>query len=149
MFNGYHSGCSIKKVLNDLVSWIIRDVFKDSLSVAERKNIFPRNASMHEKVIQIKQQLLKIHAHSAVESAESVDDFFAALNTVSLDAEARKVYIVIHSMDMGQLVSEESQDLLAELATIPGFQLVVSVDHLAVGRLWNQSQLDKFKFYSV
>jgi hypothetical protein len=50
-------------------------------------------------------------------------------------------------MDIGPLKSDESQDLLAELATIPQISLIVSVDHIAVTRLWNDSQLDKFNFY--
>ena len=58
-----------------------------------------------------------------------------------------KIYIVINSMDIGPLKSDDSQDLLAELATIPQISLIISVDHIAVSRLWNDSQLDKFNFY--
>ena len=57
--------------------------------------------------------------------------------------------IVIHSMDIGVLKQDESQDLLSELAAIPQISLIITVDHIAITRLWNDSQLDRFNFYSV
>ena len=57
------------------------------------------------------------------------------------------VYLVIHSLDAGQLRSEENQDLLAELASTPFIHLIVSVDNMNSNRLWNGQQLDKFGFY--
>ena len=57
------------------------------------------------------------------------------------------VYLVIHSLDAGQMRSEENQDLLADLASTPFIHLIVSVDNMNSNRLWNGQQLDKLGFY--
>ena len=40
-------------------------------------------------------------------------------------------------MDVGQLKSDEAQEILAELSSIKQINLLVSVDHIGVPRLWN------------
>ena len=42
-------------------------------------------------------------------------------------------------MDIGALKSEDCQEQLAELATVPQISMVVSVDHIGAPRLWNDS----------
>ena len=59
------------------------------------------------------------------------------------------VYIIIHCADAGMLKSDDSQDLLAELASAPYLHLIVTVDHMCANRMWNNSQLDKFGFYML
>lgn len=74
-------------------------------------------------------------------------DEMAMFESDMADEVKLDLYIVIHSMDAGQLKSEDSQDLLAELASAPFIHLIVTVDHLAANRLWNNTQMDKFGFY--
>ena len=44
---------------------------------------------------------------------------------------------MIHSLDQGQLKSDETQEHLSELATIPQISMVISVDHIGAARMWN------------
>ena len=53
------------------------------------------------------------------------------------------------NISIGVLKQDESQDLLSELAAIPQISLIITVDHIGITRLWNDSQLDRFNFYSV
>ena len=52
-------------------------------------------------------------------------------------------------MEAGMLKNEECQDYLSELACISQIKLMITVDHLQTARLWNDSQLDKFNYYTV
>ena len=56
---------------------------------------------------------------------------------------------MIHCLDAGQLKEDGVQDHLAELAQIPQIKMVVSIDHFAACRLWNNQQLDKLGFYTM
>ncbi len=60
----------------------------------------------------------------------------------------QRYYIVIHSMEMGQLKNEEWQRYLSELASTKGISMIVTVDHTKAPVLWSDSLLDKFNFYS-
>ena len=52
-------------------------------------------------------------------------------------------------MDAGALRSEESQDMLAELASSPYITVVASVDHILSNRMWSTQQCDKYSFYMM
>ena len=52
-------------------------------------------------------------------------------------------------MEQGALKNEDCQDYLADLASIPQISFIISVDHIASTRLWNEKHLDQFNFYSM
>lgn len=84
---------------------------------------------MSEKVAQIKQLFMRVNSK------------------MDRDEEDSQIFIIIHSMDIGPMKTDEAQDLLAELATIPQLSIICSMDHICSSRLWNDCQLDKFNFY--
>ena len=51
-------------------------------------------------------------------------------------------------MDAGALKNEEWQKYVSELASVRNISLIVTVDNLKAGLLWNESMLDKYNFYS-
>lgn len=123
---------------------------QDKQGTSNRQNIyFPKNTSMHEKVIQLKQQFMMLEQHNKSAEIHQVPDFSDVkiqdlLNipdltplTQRIQQEGEQVYIVIHSMDVGQLKSDEAQEILADLSCIKQINFLVTVDHIGVPRLWN------------
>lgn len=53
------------------------------------------------------------------------------------------LYILVHSMDMGQLRSEEAVNMLATLAKTERIRMVVSLDHIKAGMLFSDTVLDQ------
>lgn len=59
------------------------------------------------------------------------------------------IYVIIHSLDMGQLKNSEWLYCLSELATTQRIKFIISIDHVKSGILFKDQILDKFNFYSV
>ncbi len=59
------------------------------------------------------------------------------------------MYIVIHSMDVGQLKNTEWQNYLSEISELRRIALIVSLDHIKGATVWNEQMLDKFQFCSI
>jgi len=62
------------------------------------------------------------------------------------EAGFRRYTIVIHSMDTAGLKHEDYQHMLAEIASLSGVRLIVSVDNIKAGMLWSEQLIDKFNF---
>jgi origin recognition complex subunit 2 len=45
IFNGYHTACNMKIIVEKITSWFLKYVYHDQV---EKKNIFPKNVAMHE-----------------------------------------------------------------------------------------------------
>lgn len=71
------------------------------------------------------------------------------IESMQVQESQHQIYLIIHCLDAGQLKEDGVQDHLAELASISQVKMVISLDHFASSRLWNNSQLDKFSFYSL
>jgi origin recognition complex subunit 2 len=54
--------------------------------------------------------------------------------------------VIIHNIDGPNLRNERSQGALAELASIPNFFLVCSIDHINSGLLWDVTKHTLFNF---
>ena len=59
------------------------------------------------------------------------------------------LYLVIHSLDIGQLKSEDSVQMLAELASTGKLKLVISLDHIKSGILFSDHTLDQLNVVCV
>ena len=110
------------------------------MTAQDKKERFSKTNNLHEQVAQIKSAFR--HVSSNTQQNVLDNEFCEPENEYDLT-------IVIHSMDIGVLKQDESQDLLSELAAIPQISLIITVDHIGITRLWNDSQLDRFNFYSV
>lgn len=145
IFNAYHQGCNMKRIIDDIVSWVLREVYKNQCH--DRKVNFPKNVNMHEQVLNIKRALTKNKSlkptDEMIDQNENYTDFSYVPNT-----NEDYLYIVIHSMDAGSLKTEDVQTCLAELASIEQIQLIVTVDNIHSTRMWNDTHLDKFNWYS-
>jgi hypothetical protein len=78
-----------------------------------------------------------------------MSDIDIIMESMLMPENHQQLFIVIHSLDSGQLKEDGVQDLLAELASIQQIKMIVSLDHFASSRLWNNQQLDKFGFYTL
>jgi hypothetical protein len=58
----------------------------------------------------------------------------------------KRVILVVHNIDGTGLRSLEMQNALAELAAIPTFSVVASIDHINAPLLWDGSSLLRFKW---
>lgn len=65
------------------------------------------------------------------------------------DNSFQKYYLIIHSMDMGDLRMAEYQKYISELSAIRGIQLIVSVDNIKAAVMWNDQMIDKYNFCAV
>ena len=61
----------------------------------------------------------------------------------------KPLYVIIHSLDMGQLKSEESVRMIAALARLDKIKLVVSLDHVKSGILFSDLLLDQLNFITI
>lgn len=99
IFNGYHGACTIKTIIEKITSWFLKFVFQDQVKKKQEK--FPKNVAIHEQINNIKREFLKIESSNKFEETDY------------------NIVLIIHSMEQGALKHEDSQDYLAEFATIP------------------------------
>jgi origin recognition complex subunit 2 len=64
----------------------------------------------------------------------------------SPESLASSVVIVIHNIDGVSLRSAEAQNVLSELARIPGVSLVASIDHVNAPLMWDLDMYDRFRW---
>lgn len=119
--NGYHSGTTIKALVKELEKFLKEHIVK------------------YKRVEK---------ATSTQESFEFVKRIFSEMSTEG-KYETTEFYLIVHSMDMGQLKGPEWQEMLAELAAIPAIKLIVTVDNCKSGVLFTDHQLDLFNFVCV
>ena len=85
-----------------------------------RKQIFPKNVGMHEQITNIKREFSKYHAGKNINSIkDNNNDMMENAFESGAVMTDENLYIVLHCMDAGQLKSEECQNYLSELASIP------------------------------
>ena len=109
---------------------MLSDVYKRQMTEKDKKERFSKTNNLHEQVAQIKSAFRHISNNNSQDILDN--EFCEPDNEYDLT-------IVIHSMDIGVLKQDESQDLLSELAAIPQISLIVTVDHIGITRLWNDS----------
>ena len=54
VFNSYNHGCNMKRVVDEIVSWFMKELMKHDPN--SRSTRFPRNLCMHEQIMNIKRQ---------------------------------------------------------------------------------------------
>lgn len=64
----------------------------------------------------------------------------------TLKSDPRDFFVVFHNIDGGNLRKEKIQQVLAQLAALPGCHLIASVDHINAPLLWDQAKLAKFRW---
>jgi len=64
------------------------------------------------------------------------------LSMYSRNKDVTPLVVMIHSMDMGVLKSQEWQEMLGELATCKKLSFVISVDNIKSGVLFTDQLLD-------
>ena len=106
--NGYHSGTTIKALVKELERFIREKVLK------WRK---PDKATSTQETFEFVKRIFNEMA---------TDDKY----------EIKEYYLIVHSMDMGQLKGAEWQEMLAELSAIPSIKLIVTVDNCKSGVLF-------------
>ena len=118
--NGYHPGLTLKTLLKELTSYINKNYVKrtKTSSVAQMDKFF----SMHDNIEYLMKTL----------SLESID--------------IKKIYIVINSLDAGNLKSLELQRYLSILARCRKIGLIITLDTLKPGAFWDDSVLDRYNF---
>ena len=96
----------------------------------------------------VKDQIINIKcgnsANDQIEEIKRAFDIAEARN----DNDFHKYYVLIHSMDMGQLKNEEWQNMISELAQCRKIGFIISMDHIKSSILWSDSMLDRLNFYA-
>jgi hypothetical protein len=117
--NGFHPGITLKTALKELTTFINDNYVKGTKSgLREMKKFF----CMHDNI----EYLLK---------------------TLSLEVlNIPKIYIIIMSLDGGNLKSLELQRHLSILARCEKIGIIVTTDTLKPGAFWDDSVLDRYNF---
>ena len=117
--NAFHSAVSMKGLLNRVASFCFSNCKVLETALAEAKK-FP---SMHQQV-----------------------DFLA--HTLQRNPPTfGKLYLFINSLDSSKLREPEYLGYLAKLAQVEHIRLIVSVDNIRAGSLFDESLLNSFNFY--
>eukprot|EP01025_Chloroclados_australasicus_P033521 TRINITY_DN34215_c0_g1_i1.p2 TRINITY_DN34215_c0_g1~~TRINITY_DN34215_c0_g1_i1.p2 ORF type:complete len:329 (-),score=49.53 TRINITY_DN34215_c0_g1_i1:385-1350(-) len=61
--------------------------------------------------------------------------------------EDRRMYLVVHNMEGGNLREFETQKVFAQLASMENIHLVASVDHINSDMMWDSELLEKFNWF--
>lgn len=153
VFNGFTQSCNMRVVVSQLKTWCETNL-KPHLE--RQGTLYPGSLSLHEKVSMMKADFQAVYKKLQVKHKDPLsklgtDDYdeMDMFESKPEPSDKLDVYLVIHSIDAGMLKSDDSQDLLAELASAPYVHLIVTMDHLCANRMWNNSQLDKFGFYMM
>lgn len=56
------------------------------------------------------------------------------------------IYLIIHNIDGPMLRGEKTQQALGQLASIPNFHLLASIDHINAPLVWDQSKMSLFNW---
>ncbi|KAJ7408091.1 Origin recognition complex subunit 2 [Willisornis vidua] len=57
-----------------------------------------------------------------------------------------ELYVLIHSLDSQMLRGERSQQILAQLSSLPGVFLIASIDHINAPLMWDQAKLSLYNW---
>ncbi|NXK12618.1 ORC2 protein, partial [Herpetotheres cachinnans] len=57
-----------------------------------------------------------------------------------------ELYVLIHNLDSQMLRGERSQQILAQLSSLPGIYLIASVDHINAPLMWDQAKLSLYNW---
>lgn len=75
IFNGFHSGCNMKRIVDDIVSYLLKEVYKGLIT--DRKQLFPKNVTMHEQIMNIKREFRKQYNKQSAALLDAEDDSYA------------------------------------------------------------------------
>ncbi|NXL37253.1 ORC2 protein, partial [Glaucidium brasilianum] len=57
-----------------------------------------------------------------------------------------ELYVIIHNLDSQMLRGERSQQILAQLSSVPSIYLIASIDHINAPLLWDQAKLSLYNW---
>ncbi|NXP35600.1 ORC2 protein, partial [Leiothrix lutea] len=57
-----------------------------------------------------------------------------------------ELYILIHNLDSQMLRAERSQQILAQLSSLPSIYLIASIDHINAPLMWDQAKLSLYNW---
>nr|XP_009938128.1 PREDICTED: origin recognition complex subunit 2 [Opisthocomus hoazin] len=57
-----------------------------------------------------------------------------------------KLYVLIHNLDSQMLRGERSQQILAQLSSLPSIYLIASIDHINAPLMWDQAKLSLYNW---
>ncbi|NWR94839.1 ORC2 protein, partial [Furnarius figulus] len=57
-----------------------------------------------------------------------------------------ELYVIIHSLDSQMLRGERSQQILAQLSSLPSVYLIASIDHINAPLMWDQAKLSLYNW---
>ncbi|NXK91337.1 ORC2 protein, partial [Formicarius rufipectus] len=57
-----------------------------------------------------------------------------------------ELYVLIHSLDSQMLRGERSQQILAQLSSLPSVYLIASIDHINAPLMWDQAKLSLYNW---
>ncbi|NXX81176.1 ORC2 protein, partial [Urocolius indicus] len=57
-----------------------------------------------------------------------------------------ELYVLIHNLDSQMLRGERSQQILAQLSSLPGIYLIASIDHINAPLMWDQTKLSLYNW---
>uniref|UniRef100_A0A663LYE9 Origin recognition complex subunit 2 n=1 Tax=Athene cunicularia TaxID=194338 RepID=A0A663LYE9_ATHCN len=57
-----------------------------------------------------------------------------------------ELYVLIHNLDSQMLRGERSQQILAQLSSLPSIYLIASIDHINAPLLWDQAKLSLYNW---
>ncbi|NWQ87013.1 ORC2 protein, partial [Burhinus bistriatus] len=57
-----------------------------------------------------------------------------------------ELYVVIHNLDSQMLRGERSQQILAQLSSLPSIHLIASIDHINAPLMWDQAKLSLYNW---
>ncbi|NXD08804.1 ORC2 protein, partial [Nothocercus nigrocapillus] len=57
-----------------------------------------------------------------------------------------ELYVLIHNLDSQMLRGERSQQILAQLSSLPSIYLIVSIDHINAPLMWDQAKLSLYNW---
>ncbi|XP_074767408.1 origin recognition complex subunit 2 isoform X2 [Athene noctua] len=57
-----------------------------------------------------------------------------------------ELYVLIHNLDSQMLRGERSQQILAQLSSVPSIYLIASIDHINAPLLWDQAKLSLYNW---
>lgn len=94
VFNSYNHGCNMKRVVDEIVSWFMKELMKHDPN--SRSTRFPRNLCMHEQIMNIKRQFNLISEER--KKADVIEQ--TSLGAKSLQTRSNDcIKLLIHSMD--------------------------------------------------
>uniref|UniRef100_A0A8C8EG11 Origin recognition complex subunit 2 n=1 Tax=Otus sunia TaxID=257818 RepID=A0A8C8EG11_9STRI len=77
--------------------------------------------------------------HSPLDQLEFIIKRFKADSSLEL-------YVLIHNLDSQMLRGERSQQILAQLSSVPSIYLIASIDHINAPLLWDQAKLSLYNW---